>query len=697
MRTSDRALEVLKHVTAGLDATFIFSVWHRAGLKVEGALNIHQVSRIFDASAASCLPASWLGWQNLWRMLPELQTRLLKKSGAGSTDGKIIEDRIRTYFPDALIDIERDDILDLAFDRPQEDANSIRMLYKAWRVNQMKKKIERTQGRFDYVIRIRPDLIITRIDVDLLKSACTPTHVLVDGCHPGFVMDNFACGTSEVLDKYAALFSTAIAMPLSWRFVHHDLHDHLTRCDITYSAYPHIGHIVEDTKITCEELRDCLTKMAQFNGWEAFDGWTFVHEMTRHCAIAAAALDAGDPQAALAQLARVGAIPGSAEADLDGFLFVASRAFLEVGAPEPAALCLLASLRLRDPIAFTNSTAQVALLSRIFLRLTLSDRNGGFDGLLSRIAGAEQPGWLDAITQALTRRYGGETPADLIRSPLEQVLQYEPFYHSVCENASETFTSDDAEALHALAREAGLWDPSRVLFFVSTVHERFGALDRAADALAAGIAQPGYSTKDPAKDLYRLANLLKRLSRFDEACRYQEQAIALDPSNLDGRRQLADICQSLGRLDQAAEQLAHCVKAENGLHNLYRLADLLKRLSRFEEAYVHQKEAVTRDPGHHGARRQLAEICLCLGHYDEARGLAEELLQMAPNHPPFSALVAYACFQQGDESRAVEMARLLPQPLPPSVSELHIPNLAEVIAQLLGKAALALNEPDPCP
>ena len=93
------------------------------------------------------IPSNFYG-RNFWTYFPNIED--FKFSNYN------VKNKILLFFPKSFIDVEKEN-LDLEFEKSVPDKNSIKMLYKIWRCNEIKKKIERKNGIFDCVVRNRCD------------------------------------------------------------------------------------------------------------------------------------------------------------------------------------------------------------------------------------------------------------------------------------------------------------------------------------------------------------------------------------------------------------------------------------------------------------------------------------------------------------------------------------------------------------
>lgn len=561
LRQSDAGLESLAQAIRGLDATVVVSLWSRAGRKLDGAVNLPQISRILEEDAWVRLPWAWFDYREFWPMLPGLAETL----SAGATDqAEAVQARVRRWLPDAVIDLEAPDVLDLGFDTPREDANTLKMLYRIWRANEIKRRLERQAGRrFDHVVRTRPDLVLERLDMAVIAEGTGPGRILVDAYRPAghFVSDLFAVGGSAEMDRYATLFGRAIADPSAWRHIHVDMHAHLEASGLAYDAYPHVGGL------TVDSLGTRVMAVAALKGEAA---------PSPAQAVALAALDAQGPDA----LDRLASAPIDAVSPqmLDGWLFAAGEALIEADRAAEGLSALLAglALRLRD-INWQGAAARLA--ARAVVQLAADD---GVGALMSRVADSTPPSvvadavarvwaWLDAETSPLDQATG-----QLARLAAAGLLQ--DGWARIMTPAKAARLAKDIEAAlgAALSADALMRLERRAETAVRAEADR-AVIAELAPISAAGQLGPHRK--------FMLADAYKRLGRFEEAEQEQTAALARVDHIGGGWRQLAEIQSGLGRFEAAvsAARRAHALEPDGPGHGLL-LAYCLMRAGQAEEA-----------------------------------------------------------------------------------------------------------------
>lgn len=259
LRESDAALLRLREVMAGLDITLIASLWDATGRKASGALNPDQLARVIDEPSYLMLPWPLMGKPPLRELIAAAQAKLPEvPTGPG-----VVDARIRAIFPEAIVDIEPSSSLDLELPPGTNDGNSLRMLYKIWRCNEIRRAQEARGGAFDYVLRLRPDMLMRDASLDVIRTRCNEATILVDHVHHDRqrVGDSFAAARPAVMDCYAAGFGQALLSRHAWDSVHALMYQHLAGCGIAMDLFPATQSYVLDAQLTADQLRVVLDEM----------------------------------------------------------------------------------------------------------------------------------------------------------------------------------------------------------------------------------------------------------------------------------------------------------------------------------------------------------------------------------------------------------------------------------------------------
>lgn len=243
LREPEICLPRLASMADALQADVFISVWDEVGFKLSGGMCRWRLHDVAGLATSDIMPFSIINrFSEVFHDLPDHFVRL--KGGASRIDAG----DLRRVFPHAVTDVE-DARLDLSFAFAVPDGNSLRMLYRAWRCNEMKRLAERRRGVYRTVIRCRPDIAFDRIEASDL-DAIAEEEVLVariDGADA--IHDVFMASRSIQADRISALFGVAVAaVEGQWRNIHHELSDWLGRLRIKPMAFPHYIGIADHAR-----------------------------------------------------------------------------------------------------------------------------------------------------------------------------------------------------------------------------------------------------------------------------------------------------------------------------------------------------------------------------------------------------------------------------------------------------------------
>lgn len=223
LRGSLNCLDSLRNIISVLEVKHqvkvVFSLWSNIGNKVDGAIALGQMKRIFSDEAINIFPPYFYS-STFWDHLPHVLESIKPK------EDKFIKESLNTWFPNSIIDIESSSML-LEFPYERGDKNSIKMLYKRWRCNELLKKYcMDSSEEFDLVIVTRPDAQFTLLndEIDLTEEATV--YVPHPDAEKKFTNDIIAYGDQDVMDTYCSLFSKSISKEL-WRGIHLELNEFL--------------------------------------------------------------------------------------------------------------------------------------------------------------------------------------------------------------------------------------------------------------------------------------------------------------------------------------------------------------------------------------------------------------------------------------------------------------------------------------
>ncbi|MGU3560230.1 tetratricopeptide repeat protein [Methylobacterium radiotolerans] len=194
----------------------ILSTWKKWGKKSGGTLTRAQLPRLIGCDAAQVIPDRW-GNESIFEKIGGLRDFI-----AADDDRTVTEHEIKSVLgTDTIIDIE-EELLDLSFG-VEYDPNVLRLTYKIWRANSLKRATERKNRRqFDIVIRTRPDILVNRVEEFLFSSTGNQIGVLSQDRN--WINDVFYIGESEGLDRVCNFYhSVATCNITKWKGVHTEL------------------------------------------------------------------------------------------------------------------------------------------------------------------------------------------------------------------------------------------------------------------------------------------------------------------------------------------------------------------------------------------------------------------------------------------------------------------------------------------
>jgi len=137
IRNSAQTLPRLSEFARSISADVFVSTWRSPGSKVSGIQGIWHIERIFGAAFSSFLPDWMLGERGVVGALPNFEPAF--NAGLQETLKPVTTEMLLALFPNARIDIEDSGVLDLDLISASSDNNSLRMLYKIWRCNELRR------------------------------------------------------------------------------------------------------------------------------------------------------------------------------------------------------------------------------------------------------------------------------------------------------------------------------------------------------------------------------------------------------------------------------------------------------------------------------------------------------------------------------------------------------------------------------
>lgn len=230
IRGQAERMKEMSSVASTLGADVFVSTWSSWGRKTfTGATGVPQLKRILGLDIALSMPRCFL--QRMDNLFPETQ-KLLEATG------KDVEIELSNIFPNAVLDVEQEGLLDLSICTQTADHNSLRMLYKIWRCNQMKRARERQNGeRYDLVARFRPDMLPNLFHFLETRIVAPSLQIGVSDAHKDFIDDKFWMGSSIQDDFVTSLYGKAVqSYEIPWSNIHTELSRHLQLATFAYEA-----------------------------------------------------------------------------------------------------------------------------------------------------------------------------------------------------------------------------------------------------------------------------------------------------------------------------------------------------------------------------------------------------------------------------------------------------------------------------
>jgi tetratricopeptide (TPR) repeat protein len=210
-------------------------------------------------------------------------------------------------------------------------------------------------------------------------------------------------------------------------------------------------------------------------------------------------------------------------------------------------------------------------------------------------------------------------------------------------------------ALDVMPESAELWEQRGLLAALAGEHAAAESLYRRALGLGGDTAS-----------LHRnMADVLKLMSRFDEARMHYLTALGLDPALHHAARQLAVICAKERQFAQAEQFWRYAWEHDGSrvddaielLNTLFRLG----RMGAFDTLLTQVREHFAADAG---ALGQLALALNRMDRYDTVLSVVQQGLDFDPENAALHHNAAYAFHMQGDHAgmrrHSVEAARLKP-------------------------------------
>ncbi len=252
VRTSSEKLLEIAAQAEKIGADVFISVWDmRGGKTIESGPRHIAIQRMFGGDLSIFLPRGLFfkfedfcpNWQDILPARPPVTVPELEAA-----------------FPGAMAEVEPDrPDLDLPAEK-----NSLRMLYKIHRCNQLKRAHEAENGfRYERVIRVRPDMLV---DFEKLATApLGPKDLAVNLRRGESLHDKYWAGSSETDDLMADLFTYATTHRLAdWQGIHEELTTYIRAQGLTPVGVPcTLSDFVDFGEYTKAERCEMAAKFGQ--------------------------------------------------------------------------------------------------------------------------------------------------------------------------------------------------------------------------------------------------------------------------------------------------------------------------------------------------------------------------------------------------------------------------------------------------
>ena len=639
----------ISKLAAALEAEVFISTWRRRGTKTSGVMNRDQIIRMFGVGTGTALPAPLVGDTRFSEAIPAFEQTLLAAFGGN----EVTAEQLHGFFPGAVVDIE-DEVMSLDFAAPvPSDRNSLRMLYKIWRCNELKRAAEKRRGGpYDIVVRIRPDVLpdLSFESFAPLLAPDAPPTVLIHGGTPTatHLTDVMAVATSPVADTVSGLFGHAVMHPArKWGFIHGELPTYLREHGITVGAASLRAWVSEDYKTSQPRNRHhllALLSSGQVNTahFPRPESWKSVLHLVR----AGADLDEKRNRAVMERhIAEI----DLAQEDAD---FIAGVAFL---------------LYRAHLHAHETAGAYAALLVRLYCRF-------------SATAGAclKEPGTAQDI------EWLHKAGTDL---GVTEPLSWRSLARHLLPATSAEMLLRVAQAAQRVIGVAGLLAAERALRAAEPA--RFPAWPGGDAALEETLAQIAggnmagaqamlrqAATTDPANPLplAMLGDFLLATGVLPEAARAYGEAATLPGGGADLRAIAGEVLRRAAQPEAALEEAGAAMQAAPSNSFLAAsVADLLAQAGRHGEAVKTWRLVVQRSPHDMGAHRALARSLVHLDQVAEARDLLAKAQAALPHDEALRAELAALGPAAAQPAPPAPGPRLMPVPAPAPAVEADTP------------------------
>jgi Flp pilus assembly protein TadD len=650
----------ISKLAAALEADVFISTWRRRGTKTSGVMNRDQIIRMFGIETGTALPAPLVGDTRFGEAVPAFEPTLLASFGSN----EVTAEQLHASFPGAVVDIE-DEVMALDFAAPvPSDRNSLRMLYKIWRCNELKRAAEKRRGSlYDIVVHIRPDIMpdLTFESFAPLLAPDAPPTVLIHGGTPTgtHLSDVMAVATSPVANTVSGLFGRAVMHPArKWDFIHAELPRYLREHGITVGGVGLKAWVAEDYKTSQPRNRRhllALLSAGQVNtGYlPRPESWQSVLHLVR------AGADLDDKRNRAAMERHIAQIDLAGE-DAD---FIAGIAFL-----------LCRAHRHAREIA----GAYAALLVRLYCRISATA-----GACLKEPATTEDIEWLHKAGSEM-----GVTEPLSWRSVARHLL---PAHSAemLLRLAQAAQSAMGFSAVLAAERALRTAHPARFPAWPGGDAELDETLAQIAarDMAGAQASLHRAATTDPASPLplAMLGDLLLAAGALPDSARAYGAAAAMQGSGADMRAMVGEVLRRAGQQEPALVAAGAAMQAAPANSFLAaRVADLLAQAGRHGEAAKTWQLVLQRSPHDIAAHRALARSLAHLGQVAEARDLLAKAHAALPDDDALRAELAALAPAAPDPA---------PEPAPAPVAQPKPAATPAPAARLQAVAAPVIEDP----
>lgn len=189
-----------------------------------------------------------------------------------------------------------------------------------------------------------------------------------------------------------------------------------------------------------------------------------------------------------------------------------------------------------------------------------------------------------------------------------------------------------------------------------------------------------------------LALALEANKLYSEAEQAWEDALALDPTQVEWRYHHAEMVKKSGDVDRALDLMRAVVAERPSMRAAqFSLGRMLIDTGRFDEAEPCLRVAVSLAKGHPAPPTAMAELHLQQGDLDEAERYARQAIEDAPNYAEAHFVLGKILRERGDLEAAQRELTLGKDPMPAAVPSSLQPKLAQMARGFAARTTEAGN------